>query len=401
MSIWETFHMAFSGLRNNIMRSLLTILGVIIGVTSVIVVVAMANGARDQVARQIQSLGTNMLIVMPGRMGRGSTGRGSSGSANVLTNKLVANIRKEMTSAVAVAPESSAMIMVSHGGQALPTSVIGITPEYAQVRNLSLQSGAFFTEGDEKAVKRLAILGPSIAQELFGEEDPVGKEVKIRNARYKVIGITEAKGQSGMNNQDDRVYVPFLTLQRRIVGSQFVRTIYVQVDESVTLDAASQELKAILSTYIPDESSYNVSSQDEILSTAQETSKTFTMLLAGIASVSLLVGGIGIMNIMLVSVTERIREIGLRKAIGARRIEILLQFLSEAVILSLAGGLLGVMLGAVGAAVASRLMGMPARISMQAVGLALGFSLAVGLFFGVYPANKASLLHPIEALRHE
>lgn len=401
MSIWETFHMAFSGLRNNIMRSLLTILGVIIGVTSVIVVVAMANGARDQVARQIQSLGTNMLIVMPGRMGRGSTGRGSSGSANVLTNKLVANIRKEMTSAVAVAPESSAMIMVSHGGQALPTSVIGITPEYAQVRNLSLQSGAFFTEGDEKAVKRLAILGPSIAQELFGEEDPVGKEVKIRNARYKVIGITEAKGQSGMNNQDDRVYVPFLTLQRRIVGSQFVRTIYVQVDESVTLDAASQELNAILSTYIPDESSYNVSSQDEILSTAQETSKTFTMLLAGIASVSLLVGGIGIMNIMLVSVTERIREIGLRKAIGARRIEILLQFLSEAVILSLAGGLLGVMLGAVGAAVASRLMGMPARISMQAVGLALGFSLAVGLFFGVYPANKASLLHPIEALRHE
>lgn len=400
MSFLETFRMALNGLRNNVMRSLLTILGVIIGVTSVIVMVAIGEGSRQQVANQIQSLGTNMLIVMPGRTGRGSTGRGSFGSANVLTNKLVEKIRKEMSSAAAVAPETNAMRSIAYQGETLPSTVTGITTEYAQVRNLSLQSGSFFTERDEKAVKRVAILGPSIAEELFGDEDPLGKEVKIQGARYKVIGITKKKGQSGMNNEDDRVYAPFLTVQRRIIGDKHVRTIFIQAKENVSLDFAKQELDTILSKYLSS-GEYSIGSQDEILSTAEETSQTFTLMLVGIASVSLIVGGIGIMNIMLVSVTERTREIGLRKAIGARRIEILLQFLSEAVILSLIGGILGVALGAIGAAVASKLLNMSTSISAQAVAIALAFSLAVGLFFGVYPANKASMLHPIEALRHE
>lgn len=401
MSLLETLRIAFGGLRNNVMRSLLTILGVIIGVTSVIVIVAIGDGARNQVTQRIQSLGSNMLIISPGRTRDTGRSQGAFGSANVLTDKVVAALQEKVASAVAVAPESRGNRMVSYAGTVLPTNVTGITPDYAQVRNVTLQAGEFFTEADNKAKRRLAILGPSVAAELFGEDDPIGKEIKIDNARFKVIGLSAAKGQSGMNNQDDVVYVPFQTAQRRIFGTQYIRTIYLQVDENVKMDYAIAELQEVLAEFIEDPEGYNISSQEEIQQTMEETAKTFTMLLAGIASVSLLVGGIGIMNIMLVSVTERIREIGLRKAIGARRVEILLQFLSEAVILSLAGGILGLLMGILGAALASRLMQMPMMISVNAVVLALAFSVAVGLFFGVYPANKASMLHPIEALRHE
>ena len=376
-------------------------LGVVIGVTSVIILTSLGEGAKDQVSKQIQGLGSNLLMVTPGRLGWGGRGRGASGSANVLTTALMETIRAGMTTLDGVAGETSGSKTVVYGKNSFTTRIVGVSPDYWEVRNIQLVAGQYFRDRDYQGKRRVAIITPYIAEELFGTENPIGEEIRIDNFRFRVVGVTEAKGQEGMNNVDDRIYIPLETALYRVFGDRYLRTIYLKVKEDVDMDLAEEEAMAVIGEKVKNQDLYEIRNQADILNTAQSATATFTLLLAGIASVSLLVGGIGIMNIMLVSVTERIKEIGIRKAIGASKRDILLQFLLEAIALSTFGGLIGILLGFVGGIGLSMTLGLPTKLAPGSVFVAFLFSVAVGLFFGVYPAKKAAEMHPIDALRYE
>lgn len=402
MKIWDNLRMALEGLAGNPLRSILTALGVIIGVTAVIVMTALGEGASRQVTEGIEGLGSNLLIITPGRTGRRTRELGAAGSAVTVTSDLLPVLEEERGELVrAIAPEARQSLAVRNANLSITTNVLGVTPTYLSVRGYALGEGVFFTEDDLEMRSRLAVLGKTTAEELFGGEPPVGQVIRIANSRFTVAGVLAERGYSGMSDLDDLVLVPLTTAQRRLLGHERLRSIYLEVVDSRSMEAAYNRIDRVLRAYFQNEEAYYLSNQIQMIETIQSTNRTFTMLLAGIAGVSLLVGGIGIMNIMLVSVTERIREIGIRKALGAQRHEILLQFLIEAVVLSLAGGGIGILLGLAGSRLAAFFGGWPAVVSLEAVLLAFGFSLAVGLFFGVYPANKASLLPPAEALRHE
>jgi putative ABC transport system permease protein len=404
MNLRESIEVALEGLIANKMRAALTMLGVIIGVGAVIAMLAIANGAKQQMMQRVQQMGTNLLMVMAGQSRQGAV-RGGFGSMDSLTLADSTAIAEKCPSVLATAPEVRGNAQVKYRNQNTSTSITGVSSDYPSVRNYSVQQGRFISSREVKANVKVACIGPTTAQNLFGDVSPVGKMISIKGSRFKVVGLMAPKGATGWNDPDDNIFVPITTAMRRMFGTQYVRQISVQAKSMKLMDQASNEVSELLrkrhNITGSEEDDFTVRNQAEIIEMANETSKVFTMLLAGIASVSLLVGGIGIMNIMLVSVTERTREIGIRKALGARRQDILLQFLIESLVLSLLGGITGVLFGVVGSWVVGYLTEWQVAVSPQSVLLSFSFAALVGVFFGLYPARQASSLDPIEALRYE
>ena len=399
---------AVGALRVNVMRSLLTMLGIVIGVAAVIVMVAVGAGARELIGEQIRSIGSNLILVVPGATTQGGARMGSGSVHSLKASDADAMIR-ECSAVKLAAPVWGNVTQVVHGNRNWRTRVTGTTQDYFPVREWKLRSGRIFSPEEEKQASKVAVIGGTVAENLFGESYPLGKIIRIKSVPFVVIGVLERKGQSPRgDDQDDAVFVPLKTAHYRLFGTPFageVNAILVQAKEIPLMPQAEKQIIELLARRHKigrsQEKDFTVRNLTEILSTAQKTLNIMTSLLGAIAAISLLVGGIGIMNIMLVSVTERTREIGIRMAVGARSADILSQFLIEAVVLSMLGGVMGTLLGMGGAFIFARTSGWPALISPSAAAIALLFSAAVGVFFGFYPAFKASRLHPIEALRYE
>ncbi|MBX7232898.1 MAG: ABC transporter permease [Caldilineales bacterium] len=384
-------------------------LGIVIGVAAVIALVAVGKGAQAQVLSQFESLGVN-LVTVSALQSFGFSQSGLQQSSSELTMADVAAIAALADTVSLVAPEYSASATVTYGGNTISGSISGVTAAYATVRNRPVSRGRFITTADNDEAAMVVVLGTSVVEDLFGSAsvNPVGETIRINRQNYEVIGVLTTKGSNGPNNQDDVIMMPLHTAQLKLggAGTTTVRTINLQVRSAEMMDMAQAQVTAILRARhglaAGADDDFQVRNQADLLTSVEETSGTFTTLLGSIAAISLLVGGIGIMNIMLVSVTERTREVGLRKAMGARRGDILVQFLIEAVVISLLGGLVGVILGVGGAQVIAPLLGASkALVTGQSILLAVAVSLGIGVFFGLYPANRAAGLNPIEALRYE
>jgi len=413
MNVMENLRMAFQSIMANRMRSGLTILGIVIGVMAVITMLAIGGGTQASVTRQIESIGTNLLIILPGRITTGAI-RGGLGSAITLTYA-DAEALKSLPSLNGVAPVVQSAVQVVYLDSNTQTNLIGTTPDYVQVRNHKVASGSFFTDSHVKARSLVVVLGADVAKTLFGDQDPVGQVVKINRVSFRVIGVLEKKGGAGMFTQDDLVVIPITTaftyFPRRADwrGQPSVTAIYAQAKDRNSLSQAMEEARNLLRDRhdLPPsaEDDFSIVTQEDMLSMANAITNIFTIFLGSIGAISLIVGGIGIMNIMLVSVTERTREIGIRMAVGAKRRDILLQFLTEATVLSLLGGAIGIVLGWLASWGIGRIniggSNIQTLVTPWSVLLAVIFSAAVGLFFGIYPANKAASLNPIEALRYE
>jgi putative ABC transport system permease protein len=398
---------AFRALVKNKMRAALTMLGIIIGVSAVIAMVSIGQGASASVQAQIESIGTNLLFVSAGAQNVGGvrSGTGDSGT-NTLTVEDLEAIRREVPSVSMVTPAINARSQLVAGNMNWNTSVQGVSEQYPDVRKWPVQSGAFFTEADVRTAARVIVIGQTIADNLFGGIDAVGQTLRVSNLPFRVVGVMARKGQDqGGRDQDDIAFAPYTTVQKKVLGNTRVQIAYVSaISEDATYTAQSQIGELLrqrhkLTANEPDD--FTVRNMTDIAEAANETSKTMTILLACIAGVSLLVGGIGIMNIMLVSVTERTREIGIRMAIGARSSAVRSQFLIESIVLSLTGGTIGILLGIALSLAIPAMLGWPTLVSVMAIVGSVLFSVAVGVFFGYYPARKAASLDPIEALRYE
>jgi putative ABC transport system permease protein len=406
MTIAGTCLIALKALGRNKLRTALTMLGMIIGVAAVIAMVALGTGAQNAIDSQIKSAGTNLIIVTAGNWTAGGVRQGQ-GAANTLTTEDAAALRNEVPGVQYLAAGVTTRVQMVAGNQNWFTRVQGTDIELPLIRSWALQSGAFFTAQDVASAAKVVVLGAVVRDMLFGPEvDPVGQVVRLRNQPFKVIGVMASKGQAaGGEDQDDTVLVPYTTVQRKLLGIQHINNITVSAASAgQTLSVADGIIAALrvrhkIQSGEPDD--FMVRTLEEMASVRTEATRTMTALLASIAGVSLLVGGIGIMNIMLVSVTERTREIGLRLAVGARGRDVLMQFLVEAVVLSLVGGLIGIALGFAISQSLQRFLAWPTSVSPQAVALAFGFAAATGIFFGFYPARKAARLDPIDALRYE
>ena len=407
MLFGETIVVALGALRANKLRSLLTMLGIVIGVAAVIAVVALGRGAQKAVNDRISALGTTLLTVSPGQaMGMGGV-RTGFGSAR-LTMEDSKALEDRGTTLLAVQPEMSGQLQVQFVNKNTNTQIVGVTANYPQVRKYEMAAGRFFTAAEDASRQRLAVVGPTVLENL-GVQSPdgiIGETIRIRGIQCTVIGVYKSKGQaSPFNNPDDQVLIPITTARFRILGQNRVRSISVLAPSEDEIPETMAEIQKILRREhhlrTGKEDDFNTRSQADFLNTLGETTQVFSLLLAGIATVSLIVGGIGIMNIMLVSVTERTREIGIRKALGATRNNIMFQFLIEAIVLCLLGGAIGIAVGAGGATAFTKLMGWTTDVGTSAILLAFGFSAAVGLVFGVYPARRAATMDPIVALRYE
>jgi putative ABC transport system permease protein len=403
---WKNIQtIALRSIMRNRMRSLLTSLGIVIGVCSVIVMVGIGQGSQQRITNEIASLGTNLLMVRPGTSQFGGVSRGA-GSDNRLTLDDVDEISKEAYYVDAVSPMVTTGAQVIGGGNNWNTSIYGVSVDYLKIKDWELESGEFFEEKDIRAKKKVAVVGKTVVEELFPGQDPIGEKIRINNTPFTIIGVLTEKGQSSFGmDADDVILAPATTVLYRLKGGQYIDMIYVSAVSTAQMDAAEEEVTRILrETHRIDpgqEDDFSIRNQTEIIEMASSTFETLTLLLGAIAAVSLLVGGIGIMNIMLVSVTERTREIGLRLAVGARSSNILTQFLVEAVVLSLSGGLIGVLLAFGMSFFLNNFAGMIAVIDPTTILVAFAFAAAVGTFFGFYPARKASNLNPIDALRYE
>ena len=406
MTLVSSVQIALRALAANKLRSVLTMLGVIIGVAAVITMVSIGQGARQSVAQQVQSLGSNLLTVFPGSAGQFGVRQGA-GTLQTLTWEDAEAIAHEVSEVEAVTAEFSRPAQAVYGASNTNTSVSGVTPTFQAVRDFHVTEGTFFTDTDMTSRARVAVLGRTVVEHLFGDRHatPLGASIKINRSTFTVIGIMEEKGATGFSDRDDVVFIPLTTAQRRLFGVQHVRAIYAKARTPEEMDTAQAKVETLLRGRHRSgpgaENDFTIRNQADIVAAFQGVTRTLTLLLGSIAAVSLLVGGIGIMNIMLVSVTERTREIGIRKAVGATRYDILRQFLVESVVLSVTGGLLGMALGIAGSGVISRLAGWATLISPTSLIMAFGFAAAVGIFFGIYPARRASLLDPIVALRYE
>jgi putative ABC transport system permease protein len=404
----QSLLIAVRALRVNKMRALLTMLGIIIGIAAVIAMVAIGAGASKMISDQISSIGSNLLLVIPGSVTSGGM-RSGSGSTQTLTYDDAKAIKAECPSVAAVAPTVRGSGQVVFGNQNWSTVLNGVTPEMLTVRDWTLVSGRNISQSDVDGATKNCLIGQTVADNLFGAADPVGKIIRIKKIPFTVIGVLGRKGQSPQGqDQDDVVYVPLRTAQRKLIGSQFpnvVGAMMIQANGADVLKKAEEEVTALLNQRHrvgpSREVDYTVRNLSEILAVSEQSSKVMSLLLGAVASISLVVGGIGIMNIMLVSVTERTREIGIRIAIGAKRRDILLQFLTEAVLLTTCGGIIGMLLGVAGARLVATLVGWPTLVSADTIVIAFAFSAGVGVFFGFYPARKAASLNPIEALRYE
>ncbi len=386
-------------------RSGLTILGIVIGIASVIAMVSIGQGVGGQIQSSIEGLGSNLLTVMPGNIqpGRGvvSSGRGS---AQTLKND-DADAISVLPGVAAVSPEFTRRFQVlSPLGNNTNTTILGVTEGYVAVHNVTIDNGAFITASQESSLSRVTVIGPSVATELFGDDDPMGKNIRINKINFKVVGILKSKGGSGFNNPDDMIMVPLNTMQKILAGVDYLSTISVSVIEKDNMENMKSDITtALYEKHKVDDSTadFSILSQADIMSTLNTVINTFTMFLAAVAGISLLVGGIGIMNMMLTTVTERTREIGLRKAVGAKRKDISNQFLVESVMLTFIGGVIGVFLGWLISMVISNLASIPTTVSLSSVLLAFGVSAFIGIVFGYYPARRAASLNPIDALRYE
>ena len=401
----ESVQIAVTALLSNKLRSILTMLGIIIGVGAVIAMISIGMGVKQNVTNSIASLGSNMLIVMPGSTNQGGV-RSAAGSNQKLKYDDATAIKNKIKNIDYVSPTVNSSYQIVNGNQNWNTSVYGVTPEYLHIRSLVVQSGSFITQSDLNSRNRVAVIGPTVASNLFDEANPVGKNIRINNQPYKIIGVLESKGQSSMGqDQDDIVIVPLTTAQERLMGITYVRSINIQVSSADKIEQVQSEVETLLRQrhHIMNgkEDDFNVRNLTSLMETMTSTTTMLTLFLGSIAAISLIVGGIGIMNIMMVSVTERTREIGLKIAIGARKSRILWQFLTEAAVLTSLGGLLGVLCGIGLAEMLSHVMGTAVAISAPACIVAVAFSMVIGIVFGLVPAVKASRLNPIEALRRE
>jgi putative ABC transport system permease protein len=408
INIPSTFKISLRALRVNKMRSALTMLGIIIGVGAVITMLAVGTGASERISQQISSVGSNLLIILPGSSTSGGIRMGS-GTQSTLTKDDADAIARECPAVADVAPSHNGAAQIVYGNQNWSTGVTGTTPGILNVRDWTLSAGRPFTEQDVRNATKVCILGQTVADNLFGNMDPVGQIVRIKKVPFTVIAVLEKKGQSPTGqDQDDTIMIPISTAQKKIFGTPFagmVRAIAVKAKSSEDLAAAEEQIKDLLNQRHRigprQEADFTVRNLTQMMQVAEQSTRVMALLLGAIASVSLLVGGIGIMNIMLVSVTERTREIGIRMAVGAKTWDIRLQFIIEAVTLSLIGGVAGIIIGISGSKILSVMAGWATIVSPLAVLLAFGFSGLVGIFFGFYPAYKASLLNPIDALRYE
>lgn len=406
MKFQDTLQETYTALSANKARSGLTILGIVIGIGSVIAMVSIGQGASGQITSSIEGLGSNLLTVSPGfsQQGSGFVSQGR-GSAQTLKNDDIDAIR-QIAGVAYVSPERQGRYQIVATGNNTNSTVIGVSPEYAMVRNISVADGSFITEASLRSLGRVAVLGPTVAQDLFGEgNDPVGKTIRVNRINFKVIGVLQAKGSAGLGfNPDDTIYVPLTTMQKILSGGEYLSSIAISVETKDLMPQVQQEASIVLADkhrVDPASPDFSILSQADILGTLTQVTDTFTIFLAAVAGISLIVGGIGIMNMMLTTVTERTREIGLRKAIGAKSRHISRQFLTEAIMLTFIGGAVGVALGWIISILVSRFAGIATTVSMSSVLLAFGVSAAIGIIFGYYPARRAASLNPIEALRYE
>jgi len=396
---------AIQSIIKNSLRTLLTMLGVVIGVGSVTIMVAIGQGAQAQIREKVDSLGTNMIVITPGSSDQGGVNQGAA-SYNRLTTNDADALQSESFLLSAVSPVIMAPTQAVGGSGNWRTVVQGVDADYQLIRDWQVTNGAFFEAADVRSKRKVAVLGATVADELFFDSDPVGQRIQLRNVPFEIIGVLAEKGQTADgSDQDDVVLAPYTTVQTRLAGRSFIAQIIASTSTPEDISMAQEEITQIMRETHDladwEEDDFTVRNQTDLADTAQSTTKVMTVLLAAIAGISLLVGGIGIMNIMLVSVTERTREIGLRLAVGARGSDVLTQFMIEAIVLSVLGGLIGVIGGITGSLMVARITGWGIAISPQAIALALTFSAAVGVFFGFYPARRAASLHPIEALRFE
>jgi len=396
---------AFKNIMRNRMRSFLTMLGMIIGVASVIALLSLGAGTQSDIEGQVKSLGTNLIMIMPAWGRTGGVSRGA-GSMNTLSMKDVAALEKDATLIDQVSPIVRVNDQVIAGRNNWATSIMGVAPNYIEIRSWPVESGSFFTERDVRTRNKVAVLGKTVVDQLFPDQNPIGASIRIRNVPFKVIGVLSSKGQNQMgSDQDDIVVAPSTTVLYRLGDGQTVGSLIASAVSSDVIDQAEAEITKILRQQHrlagSEEDDFHMHSQTEINEMATSITKMLTVLLGSIAGVSLIVGGIGIMNIMLVSVTERTREIGIRLAIGARESDVLVQFLIEAVIISLIGGVMGIMVGVGSGAIISKFINSSLLVQPGVVSVAFFVSGAIGVFFGFYPARKAAALDPIEALRYE
>lgn len=403
MGILESFANALSALLANKLRSLLTMLGVIIGVGAIITTTSIGEGAKADVTERIQTLGANILAVRPGQsMFRG---RSSADARRTLTVEDMEALQERGQTFSYVTPEVSSRAQVKFRNKNTNTTIVGTSPAYLVTANFTVENGRFFTEYEIRNRDRICVLGKTVVDNLFENVEPVGQTVKIKNVGFHVIGVMKEKGASGWRNPDDQVFIPYSTAMKRVFGSEYLSSISVQANNDKLIEAAETELTELIRKQheipVNKQPDFHIRNQAEFMETLEESNQTFTNLILGIAVVSLVVGGIGIMNIMLVSVTERTKEIGLRKAVGAQRSDILAQFLVESTSLALVGGLIGIGVGIGGAELVTSFWEWRTLVSPMYGIVSFVVSALVGIFFGAYPAWKAAKLHPIDALRHE
>lgn len=402
MNIWSNIWVALQSLTTNKLRSALTVLGITIGVLSVILCTAVGNGVRQQILGQVQALGSNSIFVMPGQQKRGGVAVGTKPS---MKPKDAVAIRKECPSIVAVAATLQRPTQIKFGNKNSMTNIICTEPDYLVIQNFRVESGRFLTERDVSSMKKVCVIGKTTAQDLFGDEVPLGKMIRIQGVAFRIVGIMALKGSAMFGNPDDQVYIPVTAGMKLVFGVDYVTQLNAQVGEVSRNEQAKQEMEKTLRKMHRikdgDESDFTIFSQAELLRSVNVIGTALTLLLAGIASISLVVGGIGIMNIMIVSVTERTREIGIRKAVGARNRDILFQFLIESMTVTLLGGTIGILAGLGISNLIASLLGWSSIVSPLWIGLSFFSSTAIGIFFGIYPAYQASQLDPIEALRYQ